>query len=246
MAKGDDSRARNQMDYSGAKGEALGGNLRTGVLEPQFNEFRDRYRDAANQQAGDYSNLMSGYNEFAKTGGFSPSDISAIRARSVSPTRAVYANANREVDRSRALQGGYSPGFGVLKARMARDMSTGLSDAATGAEAAIAQMKQQGRLAGMTGATSLYGTTPGLTNMFGNQVLESSGQLSRGVENEMNFGNEVARLKLGLTQAPGKWESTVGRVKDIFDIGSNIATAAGGIGSSNSTGWNFPGQKAPL
>lgn len=99
----------------------------------------------------------AGYANFAQTGGFSPEDLANIRARAVSPVRAVYANAEREVNRQRALQGGYSPGFGTLQARMAREQGQGISDAATNAEADIAQMVQQGKLAGLHGLASMGG-----------------------------------------------------------------------------------------
>src|SRR5262249_11237528 len=54
-------------------------------------------------------------------------------------------------NRQRSLQGGYSPGFNVLQARMAREQGQAASDAATNAEADIAQMVQQGKLAGLHG-----------------------------------------------------------------------------------------------
>jgi hypothetical protein len=94
---------------------------------------------------------MAGFGQFAQTGGFSPEDLANIRARAVSPVRATYANAQREVNRQRAIQGGYSPGFGVLQARMAREQGQGISDAAEGAEADIAKMVQSGKLAGLQG-----------------------------------------------------------------------------------------------
>lgn len=222
MAKGDDARARNRIDFGANRGQTLGENLRTGTLEPNVRQFRDFYMQAAPQQMQDYSNIMGGYNEFAKTGGFSPEDISAIRARSISPVRAMYANAQRDVNRQRSLQGGYSPGFGVLRARMAREGSQAASDAVTGAEANIAGMRQQGRLAGLQGASSLYGTTPGMTNMFGNQVLGSTGQLAAGVGNEMGFLNDVSRNQIAAGQLPGKGDYALGRIKDIFDLGAGI------------------------
>lgn len=94
---------------------------------------------------------FGGFQDFAKTGGFSAADLANIRARAVSPVRAIYANAQQNVNRQRALQGGYSPGFGVLQARMARQQGQGISDAATNAEASIAEMVQQGKLAGLQG-----------------------------------------------------------------------------------------------
>jgi hypothetical protein len=96
----------------------------------------------------------AGYREFAKTGGFSPMDLANIRARAVSPVRAVYANAMQNVNRQRALQGGYSPGFGTLQARMAREQGQSTADAATNVEAGISEQVQRGRLAGLAGMQS--------------------------------------------------------------------------------------------
>ena len=93
----------------------------------------------------------AGYRDFAKTGGFTPQALSAIRARAVSPVRAVYANAMQNVQRQRALQGGYSPGMGALQARMAREKGQETADAATNAEAGISEQVQRGRLAGLAG-----------------------------------------------------------------------------------------------
>lgn len=106
---------------------------------------------------------FGGFQDFAKTGGFSAADLANIRARAVSPVRAVYARAQENVNRQRALQSGYSPGFGVLQARMARQQGQGISDAATNAEASIAEMVQQGKLAGLQGMAGTEGRTSGST-----------------------------------------------------------------------------------
>jgi hypothetical protein len=101
------------------------------------------YNPNAEQQAG--------YSEFAKTGGFSQSDLGNIRARALSPVRAVYANAQRNVNRQRSLQGGYSPGFGAMQTKMAREQGQETSDAAVNAESGISEMVQKGKLAGLAG-----------------------------------------------------------------------------------------------
>lgn len=118
---------------------------------------------------------FSGFQDFSKTGGFSAADLANIRARAVSPVRAVYANAQQNVNRQRALQGGYSPGFNVLQARMARQQGQGVSDAATNAEAALAEMVQQGKLSGLQGMAGTEGRTSGSTTSGG-----SSGGGGRG------------------------------------------------------------------
>lgn len=112
---------------------------------------------------------FAGFQDFAKSGGFSADDLANIRARALSPVRAVYANAQQNVNRQRALQGGYSPGFGVLQARMAREQGQATSDAATNAEAGIAEMVQRGKLAGLQGmagteARSSTSDTTGYSN----------------------------------------------------------------------------------
>lgn len=112
-------------------------------------------------RTGPYGEVLKGYGEFAKTGGFSPLDISNMRARAVSPVRAVYANAMQNVQRQRALQGGYSPGFGTLQARMAREQGQETADAATNAEAGLAEQVQRGKLAGLQGLSGLIGSGGG-------------------------------------------------------------------------------------
>src|SRR5258706_2684278 len=104
---------------------------------------------------------FGGFQQFSQTGGFSPGDLANIRARAVSPVRAAYENAQQNVNRQRSLQGGYSPGFGALQARMARQQGQSASDAATNAEASIAEMVQQGKLAGLQGMAGTEGRTSG-------------------------------------------------------------------------------------
>src|SRR4030095_6649594 len=170
MPKGGAERTQSSINYGQARGQTLGENLRLGTLEPQLRAFQGNYQNAVNQQTGDYGNIMGRYQDFAKTGGFSPTDISNIRARSTSPTRGIYEQMQQGLSRQRALQGGYSPGFATASARLARQGSQAISDINQGTEANIAEMRQRGQLAGLSGASSLYGTTPGMANMFGNQV----------------------------------------------------------------------------
>ena len=252
MAKGDDSRARNKIDYEGDRGKQLGENLRTGVLEPSVRLFGGAAEQAIPQQMADYGRLQSGYNEFAQTGGFSPEDKSSIRSRALSPIRSIYSGAMRDVDRQKSLQGGYSPGYGVLRGRMAREMSSGMSDATTNAEAAIAQMVQEGRLQGLSGGSSLYSASPGMAGTFGNQLLGATGQLSEGVGREMGFGQRIADQTIAASQIPGKWENTMGRIGDVANIAGRIGGAmtpflgGGGMGGAMAPGAGItPGSPGP-
>lgn len=231
MAKGDDKRVRNKIDYEGGMSQHHLDNLRNDMVIPQAQMAQNNYTNAANRGFEDYGKLMGGYEEFQKTGGYSPLDLSNIRARSLSPIRALYSNANREVDRQKALQGGYSPGYGVLKARMAREMSSGLSDAAQNTEGMIAQLRNQGKQFGLSGASSLYGTSPGLAGHFGNMQNSTMNNWlqTQGMQNQLNLG--LINAQQNASQIPGKWENTMGRLRDIGGIYGNVMTGglSGGL-----------------
>jgi len=94
---------------------------------------------------------LSGYGEFADTGGFSSEAIRDLRARGVSPIRAAYGNAQNDMERRINLQGGYSPNAGALRAKMAREQGQLSADAMQNVNANLAQMVQSGRLSGLSG-----------------------------------------------------------------------------------------------
>lgn len=240
MAKGGAEKTQNALDYGQRRAQTLGENFRTGTLEPQLRAFQGNYQNAINQNLGDYGNIMGQYQNFAKTGGFSPTDIAAIRARSTNPTRGIYEQMQQGLQRQRALQGGYSPGYATASARLARQGSQAISDINQGTEANIAEMRQRGQLAGLQGASSLYGTTPGLSNMFGNQVLQATNQLGQGVGNEMQLPLDAARIQAMQAQLPGKWQqgfqnvlggigAVGGAIYPWLGGGSNFGFGGGGI-----------------
>lgn len=184
------------------------------------------YNTAVQQQAGDYSGIMKGYQDLLKkgpsaasssavanlgnlatTGGISPEDEANLRARGVSPIRAAYSAAARNIDRQKNLSGGYSPNQGAIQAKLAREQSEQLAQGNTNVEAMIAELRQKGRLSSagqyasaasqqdnnqrdaLQGMTSLYGTTPALSSLFGNQALQGA-QL----QNQINQQNKSSNL----------------------------------------------------
>jgi hypothetical protein len=111
---------------------------------------------------GAFGNAISGFGDFAQNGGFSDQGIADIRARAIAPTRAVYQNAQSDLDRSRSLSGG-SANYAASKAKMTRDLAYGISDANVNANAGIAEMQQKGRLAGLQGLSSTGAAGQGLS-----------------------------------------------------------------------------------
>jgi hypothetical protein len=215
------------------------------------------------------NNAITGLEDYAKTGGYSDSDVSNIRERGISPIRSIYANAQDDLRRQKVLSGGYSPNFGAVQAKLARQSSNQISDVTTKVNADIAKMVAEGKLSGfqalsplvanentmmndfgakneqakvdkerynteetnrvnemnsqgqldvdkinnanrqsafddearaLAGQTSLYGTTPALTQLFGNQVLQNNAQDMQAVTTANSIKNQRANIGLNLVQ----------------------------------------------
>jgi len=174
---------------------------------------------------------FAGFSNFAQTGGFSPQDLANIRARAVSPVRAVYQNAQQNVNRQRALQGGYSPGFGVMQDRMARGQSQGISDQSIAAESEIGKMVQEGKLAGLQGMASTEGTS-------------SSGGSSGG-GGDGSDGTMENALVPEPEKKKGFWGKLGSGLKKVGQIALPIAISAigGGIAAPLTKGLTGAGQK---
>lgn len=202
------------------------------------------YNTAVGQNAEDYSSIMKGYKdllarsqsptsdytqsmgnlrELSKSGGYTPEGIAEIRARGVSPIRSIYAGANRDIDRQRSLQGGYSPNYGALKAKMARELSSSIGNQMTNINADIAQRVAGNRLGiagtyssaardpnqpgmeALRGMTSLYGTIPAMASTFGNQALQGA-QLQNQITNQGNQqGLEAISQGMSLRRPTGRY-----------------------------------------
>lgn len=129
-----------------------------GFNSPAYGYFQNFAQGGGNvgfdpEAQGAISDALGSYRNFVQTGGFSPQDIADMRARAISPTRAVYQNALQNVQRQRALQP-YSPNAIAAQAKMARDVGQNISDANVNANAAIAQAVQQGKEFGTSGLST--------------------------------------------------------------------------------------------
>jgi hypothetical protein len=219
--------------------------LKLNPLQPQQTNFTSQ----SYTPTEGFNDLRSKLNTNTETGGYSPEDLNALRARGISPIRAIYAAALRNISRQKNLSGGYAPNYGALQAKLAREQSAALGDANIKVNADIADRVASGKqfalstlapmaaqdnqlsnaanannAAGMNrvsefnanarseadrinasmlaeferinaananqvfdnkmnatqGMQSLYGTTPALTQTFGNQVLASNAQKMQG------------------------------------------------------------------
>jgi len=138
----------------GQAGEGGGGGGGGGGAVGNFDAFT-----VSPGRAG-YSDPFASYGgmqEFASTGGYSANDIANMRARGVSPIRAAYANAEREVGRQRSLQGGYAPNAIAAQVKMAREQGQAAADATQNVEAGLAEARNRGRQFGLTGMGNIEG-----------------------------------------------------------------------------------------
>lgn len=225
---------------------------------------------AGYSRSNDLNNLVGNLQEYSSTGGYSGDDISSIRERALSPIRATYANAQRNLNRQKTLQGGYMPNAGAIYSKMAREQGELASSASTNVNAEVAKMIAAGKLAGyqslspilsnentmqnninsnnanalretemfntadeqrvrdlnanmrmrveemnadddrlnnnlelsaLSGKANLYGTTPALTNTFGNQVLENNQQNMQAVQTANAIKNQRAGIGLNIIGA---------------------------------------------
>lgn len=108
-------------------------------------------------RSGDLGGALGQLKDWTSSGGYSDQDLASLRARGVSPIRSVYANALRNLNRQKAIQGGYAPGFGAASSRMAREMSEQLSEANMKVNADIADRVQKGRAGALDRYSGLLG-----------------------------------------------------------------------------------------
>ena len=161
----------------------------------------DQTYERSEEMAGAFGNLS----ELARTGGYSDQAIADLRARGVSPIRSVYANAMRNLNRQKSLQGGYNPGGGAAIAKMAREQAGLLSGRMTDINAGIAEQQAAGRLSAAPQLVQFAGQETGLMNEIARQNLAAR---ERG--EGFNLQRELAAMQ-GLTGIKGMESEEGGR-----------------------------------
>lgn len=155
-----------------------------GQGDQQFNQLFGQYQKQVDQGPSAASqDALRNLASLSRTGGYSEGDKADLRSRGISPIRSIYANAQQNLSRNRALGGGYSPNYAASSAKMARELSQGISDITTNVDAGIAQNVAQGRLS----AAPQYAH---YANMQDTNKLNSLGALQSlyGMKNQSTLG----------------------------------------------------------
>lgn len=134
---------------------------------------------AAYQPSQANTSAVANLSNLATTGGYSPADVANIRERGLAPIRSIYSSANRDVDRQRGLQGGYSPNYAAVKAKMARELSESLAGQTTNVNAQLAEQIAGGRRQSATGYASAAGAENAMQNQFNQQNADTINEANR-------------------------------------------------------------------
>jgi hypothetical protein len=118
-------------------------------------------KDQDYTRTADFGDAVSVLKELSRTGGYNDADLSSLRARGASPIRAAYAKAERDLNRTKAIQGGYAPGFAAASLRMAREQGDMASEAMQKVNADIAEKVASGRIT----SAGKYGDVTGAENV---------------------------------------------------------------------------------
>lgn len=185
---------------------------------------------------------ISNLGNLSKTGGYTQAEIADLRARGISPIRAIYANAKRNIDRQRTLQGGYSPNYTAATAKMAREEGALISDKTTDINAGIADKVAQGRL-GIAGTyASAAGNQSDTANRYGRANVEDVNEANR-----FNAANKLDLAKLRTSSdsdALHGMTSLYGTTPALASTFGNQALNAAQLQSSNINAGNQAGLQA--
>jgi hypothetical protein len=174
------------------------------------------------EQSGDVTSSLGKLSDLATTGGYSEADKSDIRARDISPIRSIYANAQQNAERSKALGGGYSPNFGAVTAQMSRDEANKIGDVTTSANAGIAQNVASNRIA----AAAPYASA----SASANAAKTASDQHNADIINQINEMNSQGALSASSTNASNSLnagEFNTSTEAAIAEANANRATTTG-------------------
>lgn len=215
----DDIKPQNQAFQNRFNVSADRSNLDYGNMMQGYDDFTARMRDP--RSFGAYG----GYEDFSQTGGFTPEQIAAMRGRGEGVIRSNFDTAIRGIDRQKKLTGGYSPGYAASMAKLTRDRATALGDQNINLEAQLADSIRSGKLAGLSGMTdidksrsslesgalsgktSLYGATPGQTDMYGNLLTQSNAQMIDIQQLQQAIAEMIINGQLGRGQMPTRFDA---------------------------------------
>jgi len=214
--------------------------IKVGELQAANTEYQ-KFRDTGGLSAENESRMRGGggFDEFAKTGGYSDKNKADIKAQAISPIGSYATGTQDEISRRQALTGGYAPGMDAANRQLRRDTSRGIADTSLNANIAIQDKVNQGRQYGISGMANSEAGLAGLQT--GNRLQALGGEYNTGnaisgydaqnVGNTMNaeqFNINTANQQqaAGLSGLSGMYGSDVNREQAERDRQGGMMTDA--------------------
>ena len=227
------------------KGSSYAVNPRGFQAKGDFKESSTSFRDFGKTGGIDEGKARVAhpyFQEFAKTGGYSDQDRRNIRSRATSPISALYSGIQDESSRLSNVQGGYGPGRGALKSRLARDSASAVGQTSLDAELGIAERVNEGRRFGASGLDFSEGniqSTLQRGRMFGASGLQSNEQ-SMAAISEANQARAAA-ISQGNMRLAASIDTEINRLKASLEVGNvnREFSAASGNASRGAAGARF-------
>jgi hypothetical protein len=192
-------------------------------INPQLSQY---------EQSEDVTGSLAKLSDLAATGGYSAGDIQNIRARDISPIRSIYANAQQNTERARALGGGYSPNFNAVQSQMARDEANKIGDVTTAANAGIAQNVVTNKLAAApayASASSRANDAQTAADQRNADIINQINQFNtQGYSraNELNAANQSQTNQFNASMAASNAEANTNREMQVNQFNTQAALDA--------------------
>lgn len=154
------------------------------------------FRDTGGLSAENIERMrgMGGFEEFQRTGGYTPEALANIKAQAISPIGSFATGTREELDRRRALQGGYAPGFDAANRALQRDAARQIADTSLAANIELQERVNQGRQWGISGLTTAEQALAGMQT--GNRLAALGGETTAGSAiseaDARNVANQIA------------------------------------------------------
>lgn len=148
---------------------------------------------------------------------------------------------NTEASLAEAIRNGKLAGLAGETGIDTSKMNEGLANSQGNLSAQnMESSRQLAGLGGMNntnqGMTSLYGATPGAANMYGNQMLQSSGQNIQVAQLQQQLMNAIMQGTLGMSQVPGNFQQVMGNIGSVMNLASQFFGGVPGMGGANKAG----------
>ena len=143
------------------------------------------------------------YEEFGKTGGYTPQQIEDIRRRSTNPIASMYQNMQNELSRARRIGGGSTAMAAAAASKLSREGARGIGETALAAETDIAGQQRAGRQWGAQGMTQ---SELALQQQLSQNKLAG---LTGAIGGERGMAGDIAGTRLGAAGQLGTSEQNI-------------------------------------